>query len=498
MSEKSGKKVIIIGAGPGGLSSAMILAHKGYDVTVYEARDQIGGRNGTLTGNGFTFEIGPTFVMLPHVFEETFRDAGRDIKKYLDMVPLPLMYQLYYADGKVFPVHFDKEKFNQEIERLFPGESRGYQRFLHDTKIQYERLYQCLTVPYMRVWNYCRFKLLKAFSVMNIPKSVHDVLSKYFKSEDLKIAMSFQAKYLGMSPWECPGAFTILSYVEHAFGIYHPKGGVHEISKAMARVAQENGAKIMLSSRVKRILTQGHEAKGVELEDGSTFYADHVIMNADFSKGISQLLTPEERGKYSDEYLKSKKYSCSTFMIYLGLKKQYDLQHHSIFFSSDYKKNVTQIFEGKGIPDEPSFYVQNATRTDPSLAPEGKSTLYFLVPVSNMLKAQVDWKKEKQALRDKVLNEFIKRTGFHDLKDSIEFERTITPEDWDSSIQVYGGAVFNLAHSLDQMLYLRPHNRLSGYKNLYIVGGGTHPGSGLPTIIESGRIAARLIEDITM
>ena len=490
---KRKEKVLIIGAGPGGLSSAMLLAHKGYDVSVYEARDRVGGRNATITEKGYTFEIGPTFVMLPNVFEDTFRDAGREMGRYLDMRSLPIMYELHYSDGRKFDVFFDKEKLKLEIERLFPTESKGYDRYLKENKIKYERLYKCLTVPYMRVWNYFRWKLLRAFPVMSIPKTVYGVLSKYFKSDDLKIAMSFQAKYLGMSPWECPGAFTILSYVEHAFGIYHPMGGVHKISEAMAKVAEEDGAKIYLNTKVKRIMVGKENVRGVELESGELVEADHVIMNTDFARGISTLLSGKERGKYSDIYLENKKYSCSTFMIYLGVSKKYDLPHHNIFFSANYKKNVTEIFKGYGIPEDPSFYVQNASITDSSLAPEGKSTIYILVPVSNTLKAKVDWQKEKQGLRNLIIKKFKEKTGFSDIEEHIEFEKIITPDDWHNDMNVYHGAVFNLAHSLDQMLYLRPHNRFPEYDNLYIVGGGTHPGSGLPTIIESGRIAANLI-----
>lgn len=492
--DKKGK-VVIIGAGPGGLSAAMLLAYQGYDVGVYESQDRIGGRNATLTGKGYTFDLGPTFVMLPQVFEEIFKEAGRDISQYLEMKPLPLMYELHYSDGRKLDVYFDKNKFKAEIERLFPGESAGYEQYLKENKIKYERLYRCLAMPYMRIWNYLRWKLLKAAPVMDLTKTVYEVLSRYFKAEDMRIAMSFQAKYLGMSPWQCPGAFTILSYIEHAFGVYHPMGGVHKISEAMAKIAEENGAKIHLNSKVKRVITSGKKMEGIELESGEIVKADHVVMNADFARGISTLLSPEERGKYTDTYLKTRKYSCSTFMIYLGVSKKYDIPHHNIFFSSDYKKNVTEIFEGKGIPEDPSFYVQNACATDPSLAPEGKSTLYILIPVSNTLVTEIDWKAERQKLRDSVIEKLKTRAGFSDIEEHIEFERIITPEDWAGGMNVQYGAVFNLAHSIDQMLYFRPHNQFPKYKNLYIVGGGTHPGSGLPTIIESGRIAANLIDE---
>ena len=487
------KKVAIIGSGPGGLSAAMILAHKGYDVSVYEAKPHIGGRNSALKVEDFIFELGPTFVMLPKAFEEAFALAGRDMKNYVELKELEEMYRLHYADGRNFHVYFDKQKIEQEIVRLFPDDAGSYGRFMATQKIKFDRLYKCLTVPYMRFYHYLRLKLLKALSTMDLGKSVHDVLSKYFKNEDLKIAMSFQAKYLGMSPWDCPGAFTILSYIEHQFGIYHPMGGVHKICEAMQKVAFEDGAKVFLNSPVKRILTKGNISTGIELADGAIIEADHVIMNADFAHGMLNLFTPEQRGIYSEKKLNAKKYSCSTFMLYLGLDKVYDMPHHNIFFSADYKKNVDQIFKDKIIPEDPSFYIQNASVTDPSLAPAGKSAIYVLVPAPNLSGAYVDWVAEKKVLRDKVIGLIKERTEMKDIEQHIEVERVITPAEWESDMYVHNGAVFNLAHSLDQMLYLRPHNRLQGYKNVYLVGGGTHPGSGLPTIVESGRIAATLI-----
>lgn len=487
------KKVIIVGAGPGGLSAAMILAHKGFKVSVYEAKPYIGGRNSPLKAGDFTFETGPTFVMLPKAFEEAFALAGKDMKDYLELRMLDEMYRLHYSDGRDFHVYFDKNKLEKEIVRLFPDDAGSYGHFMETQKIKFDRLYKCLTVPYMRVYNYMRLKLLKALSTMDLGKTVHQVLSKYFKNEDLKIAMSFQAKYLGMSPWECPGAFTILSYIEHEFGIYHPMGGVYKITDAMAKVAQENGAKIFLNKAVKKIIVKDGVSSGVLLEDGTSVEADYVVMNADFAYGMLNLFGGGQSTKYSQKKIDSKKYSCSTFMIYLGLSKKYDMPHHNIFFSSDYKKNVDQIFRDKVVPEDPSFYVQNASVTDNSLAPEGKSAIYILVPVPNLSKANIDWEKDKKVFRDKIIQLVKERTEMKDIEKNIEVERIITPAGWEKDINVHNGAVFNLAHSLDQMLYLRPHNKLEGFKNIYIVGGGTHPGSGLPTIIESGRIAADLI-----
>lgn len=487
------KKVIIIGAGPGGLSSAMILSHRGYDVTVLEKKSYVGGRNAALKVDGYTFELGPTFVMLPQTFKEIFTSAGKNISDYLNFKLLEPLYELRYNDGRNFHVYFDKVKLKQEIARVFPGEEENYDKYMRAQKRKFDRVYACLKVPYLRWYNYFRLKLIKALPVLDASVSVHDVLSRYFKSEDLKIALTFQAKYLGMSPWECPGTFTILSYIEHAFGVYHPVGGVHKISEAMATVAKENGSKIVLNSGVKEIILEGCNAKGVVLENGEKMFADAVIMNADFAQGISTLLKESDRPEYTDARLKKKGYSCSTFMLYLGVDKKYDLTHHSVTFAEDYRKNVQQIFNEKVLPEDPSFYIQNASITDVSLAPDGCSTLYVLVPVPNQNGKQIDWDTEKKRYRDLVIKKIIEKTDLKDLEQHIKVERIITPDDWQNGMDVYGGAVFNLAHSLDQMLYLRPHNRLAGYRNFYIVGGGTHPGSGLPTILESGRIAADLV-----
>jgi phytoene desaturase len=492
--DKTKKKIIVIGAGPGGLSSAMILAHRGYDVTIYEKKPYIGGRNSSLKVGGYTFELGPTFAILPQTFRDVFLEAGRNIDEVLPMKQLDPLYELHYDDGRSFNMYFDKVKLKQEIARIFPGEEKNYEKYMKSQKKKFERIYACLKVPYIRIYHYLRWKLIKALPVLDATVSVHDVLSRYFKTEEMKIAMAFQAKYLGMSPWECPGTFTILSYMEHEFGVYHPIGGVYKISETMAKIVEEEGGKIVLGAGIKEILFDGKKAKGIILDNGEEVLADAVVMNADFAHGMSNLLKESSRPKYTDKHLEKMSYSCSTFMLYLGLDKKYDMKHHQIFFAKDYKKNVEQIFNDKTLPEDPSFYIQNASATDSTLAPEGCSTLYVLVPVPNQKDKPIDWIAEKKRYRDLVIQKIIEKTGLTDIEQHIKVERIITPDDWQNDAYVYKGAVFNLAHSLDQMLYFRPHNQLEGYKNFYIVGGGTHPGSGLPTIIESGHIAADLIK----
>ena len=489
---KSRKKVIVIGAGPGGLSSAMILAHRGFDVVVYENQSYVGGRTSALKVGDFTFELGPTFVMLPQAFEDVFLKAGRKISDYLDMKRLDTMYRLYFGDGRNFNVSFDKEKMKQEIARVFPGDEFGYELYLKEQKKKFDLMYPCLRVPYIHWYNYFRLKLLKAFPYMQNFTSLYDVMAKYFKYDDMRISMTFQAKYLGMSPWDCPGTFSIISYIEHAFGIFHPIGGVHKITEMMAKIVEEENGKVCLNKPIRKILIEDGKAVGVIFEDGSLDRADYVIMNADFANGMTNLVPEKNRGKWTDKELNKRPYSCSTFMLYLGLNKKYDIPHHNVFFANDYKKNINEIFNTKELSPDPSFYIQNASVTDETLAPFGKSTIYVLIPVAN-LDSDIDWDKEKNRYRNLVIKKISEKTEMSDIEDHIEVERIVTPKDWEQKIDVYKGAVFNLSHTVGQMLYLRPHNKFEELPGLFLVGGGTHPGSGLPTILESGRIVADLI-----
>jgi len=488
----SAKRVVVIGAGPGGLTAAMILASKGYKVTVYEKQDRVGGRNAALKLGDFTFDTGPTFLMMLDILEEAFRHAGREMGDYLDVRRVDPMYRLLFGDGRTFLPTSDERSMREQIDRLFPGNWDGYQRFMRYEARKYKRIAPCLRVPYDKLSHYTRPRFLKALPVLDAHTNLHRHLGRYFSEEELKLAFTFQAKYLGMSPWNCPATFSIISHVEHAGGIHHPIGGLNKISEAMAKVVQEAGGSIELSTPVQEVLVRAGRAIGVRLEDGREELADYVVLNADFGKAMGGVVRREDLCRWTPDKLERKGISCSTFMIYLGLDKLYDIPHHTIVFAKDYEKNVREIADDLVLSEDPSVYIQNASVTDPTLAPEGKSTLYLLVPIANN-RSGIDWESVKQRYRDKVLDIVEQRAGLPGLRDHIEVERVITPTEWESDYDVYRGAVFNLAHTIDQMLYFRPHNRFEEFDNCYLVGGGTHPGSGLPTIYQSGLISAGMI-----
>jgi len=486
------KKMIVIGAGPGGLAAAMLLAGKGYDVEVYEKQTFVGGRNGAVTMDGYTFDIGPTFLSMPEIAEELFEAAGRNLHDYVDLQELSMMYELIFKDKRV-QIFKDPELLSEEIERHYPGNAEGYTRFMNDTRKKMERLKPILQSPMDRYYQYISWKVLRALPQLSLGKSLYSVLSDYFTDHELRLAFTFQSKYLGMSPWECPGAFSILSFMEHEYGIFHPIGGVNQLSKAMAKVVTEHGGSIHLGRGVKKLWIEDRNVvKGIITEDGEQVSADEVIINGDFAHVMSNLVEDGVLKKYSKEKLKKKKYSCSTFMIYLGIDKQFDLPHHSILFAEDYKKNVEEITETFTLPEDPSIYIQNASVTDKTLAPPGHSTLYILAPVPNNVSG-IDWTENEQMFRNLVLDAVESKTNLKNIREHIQVEKIISPHHWEVDFNIYQGATFNLGHQLTQMMALRPHNKFEELENCWLVGGGTHPGSGLPTILESARITTKML-----
>ncbi len=485
------RSIAIVGAGPGGLSAAMLLAQRGFRVQVFEKQDVVGGRNAEVRLGDYRFDLGPTFLMMKFLLDELFAEGGRRSSDYLQFRKLDPMYALSFSD-KTMLVRSDPEAMKSEIERHFPGEGANLDRFLARESRRFEKLYPCLQKPYGTLASMISPTLLATVPYIAAGRSLYSVLGDYFRSEELRLAFTFQSKYLGMSPWDCPGLFTMIPYTEHAHGVYHVMGGLSRITQALAEVSREDGAEIHTSAPVARVLVDGGRAKGVKLASGEKFYCDDVILNADFGHAMATLFEPASLGKYQPAKLRKRKFSCSTFMMYLGLDRTYDAEHHTIVFARDYKKNIEAITQGGQSLDEISVYIRNSCRTDPSGAPSGHSALYILVPVANN-RSGIDWQEQKQEMRERVLRVLRERTPFGDVEPHIQRELILTPEDWENKYSVFLGSTFNMAHSWDQMLYMRPHNQFEMFENCYLVGGGTHPGSGLPTIFESARISANLI-----
>ncbi len=485
------KKVIIIGAGPGGLTAAMLLAARGFQVEVFEKNKQVGGRNRAIEKDGYTFDVGPTFLMMKFVLDEMFSLAKRKSEEYLKFKKLDPMYHLVFRDRDMY-VSADFDKMKQEISRVFPGQEHGLEKFYRREKRRYDRLYPCLLKDYSYFHRFFEKEFRRSIPILSAGRSLYGILGDYFDNQDLRLSFTFQSKYLGMSPWECPGAFGLIPFVEHEFGIYHVIGGLNKISTAMQRVAEEHGAVFHLGSEVKQVLVEDRAAVGVELAGGEKIKADDVMINTDFGHAMTHLIPDGFLKKYTPARLAKKKYSCSTFMLYLGLDKKYETTHHTIYFAGDYRKNVEDIFNNLKLSDDFSYYVQNASVSDPTVAPAGGSTIYILVPTPNTA-GTIDWEAEKEAMAEKVINRFAQQSPYQDIREHIRVRLLTTPRDWETKNDVYRGATFSLAHNLRQMLYFRPHNKFEELEHCFLAGGGTHPGSGLPTIYESGRISSHMI-----
>ncbi len=491
MSEKNKKTILIVGAGPGGLVAGMLLSFYGFKVKIFEKESIPGGRNGFLQLGDYKFDIGPTFFMMDKILREIFSITGRNLEDYVQMTRLSPMYRLYFED-KFIDAYDEKEKMKADLKRLFPGEEDGLDKFLIKEKNRLEKLFPILKTDNNNILDALKPKFLSALPSFAIGSSLYGVMGKYFKSEFAKLSFTFQSKYLGMSPWECPGAFAMVPYIEHADGVYHVQGGLSQTAQAMADVIKEQGGEVFYNKKVKQLVLENKKVVGVEFEDGQKEMADEVVVNADFSYMAKNLIPKGILKKWSPEKLKKKKYSCSIFMMYLGINKKLPLNHHNIVFAKEYRKNVEQMFNGILTEKDFSFYLRDATKIDSTLAPVGKTALYVLIPAPNN-RANINWEEKKQVIRDQVFDLMEKRLKLGDLRKNIEVEKIITPDDWEEYFNVDLGAVFNLGHNLGQMLWFRPHNRFEELKNLYLVGGGTHPGSGLPTIYQSGKIVADLI-----
>lgn len=485
------KHVVVIGAGPGGLAAAMQLAYAGVRVTMLESRDVVGGRTSAIESDGFRFDCGPTFFLYPRVLEEIFRSVGRELKNEVPMKRLDPQYRLTFGGGGQLDCTPDLVEMDRQIAQFSPNDVGKLRRYMDDNRVKLQKFRPILERPFESIFDLMRPSLIGAARHVHPMRSLGDELSRYFTDPRLVIAFAFQSKYLGMSPFQCPSLFSILSYLEYEYGVHHPIGGCSRVSEKMAELASELGVDVRLNEAVTGLEMKGRRVTGVRT-DQETYACDSMVVNADFAEAMKRLVPDAIRKRWSDSKLATKRFSCSTYMLYLGIEGLYeDLPHHNIHISGDYEQNLIEIEQTHVLSNDPSFYVQNAGVTDDSLAPKGHSTLYVLVPVSHQHE-KIDWKKESDPFREKTLDK-LSAIGLGDVRERIRFEHRITPDDWHQNYRIYRGATFNLAHNLGQMLHRRPRNRFEELDGVYLVGGGTHPGSGLPVIYESSRITSRLL-----
>jgi len=477
------KKTAIVGAGVGGLATAARLAYLGYDVEVFEKLSRCGGRNNIIEDRGFLFDTGPSFVLMPDFFEEVFSFCGEKLADYLDFMPLDEHYKIFYPDGTAFTVYRDSEKTKQELEKIEKGSSRAFDAFIAETARIYDTVRPLMNNCYTKkaLINPQYWLLIKKLRAL---ESYWKFAKRFFSSEKLCYAFTFESMFIGVSPFDAPAFYSVITYADHVQKIFHPRGGMYQIPLALEKLCRKFGATFHYDSEVQKI---GRNSNGLQLSAaGKDLHYDTIVVNADYPYAQKTLLS-RSIPRYD--------YSCSVYLMYLGLKtKVAGLSHHNLLFAQDLKKNVQQIFTDKIIPDDPSIYIHVPTVTDPSLAPAGRDLVYLLVPVPNLENPKEDFYQHEKRFRKIVFEKIYRMTGIN-LEDLIEVEHTFYPQDFTTRYNLLHGATFGLSHTLMQSAFFRPSNIDPDLPGLYYAGGSTQPGGGLPVVIASSRIVADLVSN---
>ncbi|HEY1275878.1 MAG TPA: phytoene desaturase family protein [Thermoleophilaceae bacterium] len=476
---------VIVGAGLGGLSTAVRLAAQGWRVRVFDKNSEPGGRMSTVQAGGFSWDCGPTLIMMPEVLRELWAAADRRLEDDLELTRVDPYYRVVFAEGGHLDLTGDLPRLVQNVEAIEPGGGARVLGFLAAA----ERLMSRTRLPIIeRTFagrtDLARPAVLRALLRARPLASVASVAAEHFRSDALRQAFTFQTLYLGTHPAAAPAAYVMIPFVEAALGVWYPMGGVHRIAQAMAHLAEKVGAEIELETPVAQILTEGRRAAGVALAEGRRVRADVVVSNADWGHTQRALLHRSERIGRRD-------WGASGVLFLLAVRGPLAGPHHQFLLAGDFRGNLADIFEHRRLPRDPSIYVSRPTATDPSRAPAGTELLYVLVPTPT-LDSEVDWAAELPAFRERVLAR-LARGGFPDLSGRILAETTLTPESFGLRYNLSHGAAFGLAATLLQSGPFRPSIRSRRYAGLYHVGASVHPGGGVPIVTTAGRMVAEAI-----
>lgn len=490
------KKVIIIGSGIGGLGSAALLSKSGYDVTVVEKNTNIGGRANIFEAEGYTFDMGPSWYLMPDVFEHYFQLLGENISDYLDLVKLSPSYRVFFSNDKELPIvdiHSDLEKDLPLFEKLEPGVTPKIREYLERSGEQYQMAKD--TFMYRNLGfsiDFLKWKVIKKGIELNPFQTMQSYLNTWFKSDRLKKILEYTLVFLGSDPAKTPAMYNIMNAIDFNMGVYYPKGGIYEIVKALEKINTKHGTKFITEAPVSEICIENKKAVGVKLKNNDILTADIIISNADLWFTETKLLQPKYQ-TYPERYWKKSVLSPSAFIMYLGLNRKLDiLSHHNLRFGEDWKQNFKELFDTPQLPEDPSYYICKPTETDPDLSPEGTDNLFVLVPIPPGLHLS---QEDMKGYRQKIFNLIKTDLNLPHFEDYITYERAYWSDDFKRDYNAYKGTALGLAHTLKQTLK-RPLNYSKKVKNLYYVGAGTSPGIGMPICLISAELVYKRIQNI--
>ena len=480
------KKIIIIGAGIGGLVAAVRLAKSGFSVTVLEKNELVGGKVNFVEANGYKFDTGASLLTMKHVLEDVFEFAERKLKDYLEIQPLEPICRYFWSDETKFDASTDIQKTENEIANLELQDVENFRKYLTDSKQKYEIAERTFLAKSLNdLPQLIRPKYLGDLLKISTLKTLDKHNASYFKSEKLQQLFNRFATYNGSSPFETPATFALIPFVEFGLGAWYVRGGMYEIPKALEKLAKELDVEITTSCEVKKIIVRSGKAIGVETNNG-IINADYIVSNADAIETYRNLL-PIENKKFQD-----REPSCSGFVLLLGTRKKFPhLAHHNIFFSDDYKAEFDAIFKQKRPAKNPTIYICATSRTDETQAPKGHENLFVLInaPYTN---SRIDWQKEAKPYRDLIIKK-LEDFGLENLNESIDYEQIITPEDFEKKYRANRGSIYGISSNGVFSAFLRVPNQSKEIKNLYFVGGATHPGGGIPLVLLSGKMTVEMI-----
>jgi phytoene desaturase len=487
------KRVVIIGAGMGGLATALRLRHLGYEVAIYEKLPRVGGRSNLIEQDGFRVDCGPTILVMKDVFEETYRAIGEDLNLRVPFIQLDPNYRIYYHDGTRLELFASMPKLAQEVEQIQPGSAEHLFRFIGESAKKYELGMDFVDRNFDHLTDLANPKALVRLLETSAQQNLYKQVDGFFHNDKLNKAFSFHTMFLGLSPFDSLAMYSLITYADLALGMWYPQGGIYHLIEDMLQLAEQRGVAIHTSSPVAEITVESGVATGIRLESGEHIPAEIIISNADLPYTYKKLVKPTWRKKYRDQRLDGMAYACSGYLLYLGLDRSYeDLRHQSLYFSQDYQANLKAIFNTKTLPEDPSFHLNIPTVSDPSLAPAGHTLLYVLAPMPN-LSARIDWKQAAPHVREQLLQR-LEQLIDPDLRQHIVWEQQYTPMDYERDLNATLGTAFgSLSHGFFQSAYFRPHNKARDIANLYFVGQGTYPGIGMPMVQLSAKLVCERI-----
>lgn len=475
------KHAIVIGSGFGGLAVAIRLQARGFQVTIMEKNEMVGGHAYQLKKDGYTFDMGPSLVTAPDIIEDVFQAAGKTTSDYLDLTLLDPFYRIYFHDNSMMDYSGDSETMKAQMAKFNPDDAANYDRFMDYIR----KLYDAVIVDKLGATPFdmkTMLQFLPQALKLNALFPTFSMVKRFFKDPRNQFAFSFHPLFIGGSPFRAPSVYLMIPYLEKVGGVWFTKGGMYSVVEAFQKVFIELGGRILTGTPVEKIVVENGRAAGV-MAGGERHDADLVVSNAHFAHTYSDLIDKTHRRKWNDRKVKGMQYGMSSFLMYMGVRKQYpQLLHHTLILSQRYKELVRDIFDRKVLADDFSMYLHVPTRTDADMAPPGCESMYVLVPVPN-LSGDIDWQQAARPFADRILAFLEEDFGMEGLRENLDVLELFTPEDFRDRRNNYLGSAWGLEPKLTQTASFRPHNRSEEIDGLYLVGANTHPGGGVPGVL---------------